>query len=71
MVSIVQLSTPEGGIKKVQCYVYDSPLGPTAKILLLSLQSVIELHSHYTSYEHVDQRQVWSTHFLDTIFNFI
>ena len=41
-VGIVQLRTPEGRIKRIQCYVFDSPLGPTQKILLLSLQSVIE-----------------------------
>ncbi len=29
-------------MKRILCYVYDSPLGPTEKILLLSLQSVIE-----------------------------
>jgi hypothetical protein len=43
MVGIVQLTPPEGGIKKIQCYVYDSPQGPMAKIFLLSLQSVIEV----------------------------
>jgi hypothetical protein len=42
MVGIVQLRTPEGRVKRIQCYVFDSPLGPTEKILLLSLQSVIE-----------------------------
>ena len=42
MVGIVQLRTPEGRVKRIQCYVFDSPLGPTQKILLLSLQSVIE-----------------------------
>jgi hypothetical protein len=41
-VGIVQLRTPEGRVKRIQCYVFDSPLGPTEKILLLSLQSVIE-----------------------------
>ncbi len=41
MVGIVQLRTPEGRVKRIQCYVFDSPLGPT-QILLLSLQSVIE-----------------------------
>jgi hypothetical protein len=41
-VGIVQLAAPEGRVKKILCYVYDSPLGSTAKILLLSLQSVIE-----------------------------
>jgi hypothetical protein len=42
MIGIVQLRTPEGRAKRIQCYVFDSPLGPTQKILLLSLQSVIE-----------------------------
>ena len=42
MVGILQLAAPEGNIKSIQCYVYDSPLGPTSKMLLLSLQSVIE-----------------------------
>jgi len=42
MVGIVQLKTPEGRVKRIQCYVFDSPLGPTQKMLLLSLQSVIE-----------------------------
>ncbi len=42
MVGIVQLRIPEGRVKRIQCYVFDSPLGPTQKILLLSLQSVIE-----------------------------
>ena len=42
MVGIVQLKTPEGRVKQIQCYVFDSPLGPTQKMLLLSLQSVIE-----------------------------
>ncbi len=41
-VGIVQLRTPEGRVKQIQCYVFDSPLGPTQKILLLSFQSVIE-----------------------------
>ena len=42
MVGIVQLKTPEGRVKRIQCYVFDSPLGPTQKMLLLSLQSVVE-----------------------------
>ena len=42
MVGIVQLVGPGEKVKRIQCYVYDSPLGPTEKILLLSLQSVIE-----------------------------
>jgi hypothetical protein len=42
MVGIVQLRKPEGRVKRIQCYVFDLPLGPTQKILLLSLQSVIE-----------------------------
>jgi len=42
MVGIVQLAAPNEKVKRILCYVYDSPLGPTEKILLLSLQSVIE-----------------------------
>jgi hypothetical protein len=42
MVGIVQLAAPGGKVKGILCYVHDSPLGPTEKILLLSLQSVIE-----------------------------
>jgi hypothetical protein len=42
MVGIVQLAAPEEKVNRILCYVYDSPLGPTDKILLLSLQSVIE-----------------------------
>jgi hypothetical protein len=42
MVGIVQLAAPGEKVKRILCYVYDSPLGPTEKILLLSLQSVIE-----------------------------
>jgi hypothetical protein len=42
MVGILQLATPEGSVKSIQCYVYDSPSELTIKILLLSLQSVIE-----------------------------
>jgi hypothetical protein len=42
MVGIVQLSAPGEKVKRILCYVYDSPLGPIEKILLLSLQSVIE-----------------------------
>jgi hypothetical protein len=42
MVDIVQLAAPDEKVKRILCYVYDSPLGPTEKILLLSLQSVIE-----------------------------
>jgi hypothetical protein len=41
-VGIVQLTAPGGRVKRILCYVYDAPLGPTTKILLLSLQSVIE-----------------------------
>ena len=41
-VGIVQLAAPGGKVKRILCYVYDAPLGPTTKILLLSLQSVIE-----------------------------
>ncbi len=42
IVGIVQLAAPGEKVKRILCYVYDSPLGPTEKILLLSLQSVIE-----------------------------
>ena len=42
MVGIVQLAAPDDKVKRILCYVYDSPLGPTERILLLSLQSVIE-----------------------------
>ncbi len=33
MVGILQLAAPEGNVKSIQCYVYDSPLGPTSKMI--------------------------------------
>jgi hypothetical protein len=66
MVGIVQSAAPEEKVKRILCYVYDSPLGPTEKILLLSLQSVIEasINIIHPSHEDVHQRPVRPAHIL-------
>jgi hypothetical protein len=66
MVVIVQLVAPEGKVKRIHCYVYDSPLGSTEKILILSLQSVSDrsIHQHHPLHEHVHQGPVRSSHVL-------